>query len=144
MLVYNQAPDQYIIPPAPKHPLGEVSMLRPAIEAVELRHHGGETAVTLEGINLWFCYQMSVGGYQVETSPQDLSNSSIQFNIPKEKKGIAIENGRVKVILYSHFAKPIRPELVVNEKKVRNYIYIYIYLCTFQNSSLTYCFYLGL
>ena len=113
------------------HLLGEVSMLRPAVEAVELRHHGGETAVTLEGINLWFCHQMSVGGYQVETPPQDLSGSSIQFNIPKEKKGLAIENGRVKVILYSHFAKPIRQELAVYEKMVRNYI------CTFPNRSLT-------
>ena len=130
MLVYNQKifnaflekpPDKYSIAPAPKHLLGEVSMLRPVIQAVELRHHGGETAVTLEGINLWFCYQMSVGGHQVETPPQDFSSSSIQFNIPKEKKRIAIENGRVKVILYSHFAKPIRQELVVNERKVRNY-----------------------
>ena len=56
----------------------------------------------------------------METPLQDLSGSSIQFNIPKERKGVATESGRVKVILYSHFAKPIRQELAVNEKKVRN------------------------
>ncbi len=72
---------KYAVPWA-KHTLGVVDLLRPSIEAVELRHHGSEKAVTLEGRNLWFCYQISVGSHPVKTPHQDLSGTSIQFNVP--------------------------------------------------------------
>ncbi len=112
----DKAP-KYALPPWSKHTPGAVGLLRPSIEAVELQHHGSEKAVALEGRNLWFCYQVSVGGHTVKTPPQDLSGTSIQFNIP-QSKAIATDGGIVKVTTTSHFNKPVKHEVPITEKKV--------------------------
>ncbi len=118
----DKAP-KYPLPPVSKHPPGPVSLLKPSIEGVELRHNGSETAVALEGKNLWFCYQLSLGGHSEKTPPQDLSGTSIQFNIPKGKS-ITTEGGSVRVTTHSHFAKPVKQEVVVSEKKVSQCILV--------------------
>ncbi len=110
-------PPKYALPPLLKHAPGAVSLLRPSIEAVELQHHGSEKAVALEGRNLWFCYQVSVGGHSVKTPPQYLSGTSIQFNVPHSKT-IATDGGIVKVTTQSHFNKPVKYEVSITEKKV--------------------------
>ncbi len=115
---------KYALPPVSKHPPGPVSLLKPAIEGVELRYHGSETAVALEGKNLWFCYQLSVGGHSEKTPPQDLSGTSIQFNIPKGKP-ITTDGGTVRVITHSHFTKAGRQEVAVSEKKVSRCILVH-------------------
>ena len=108
---------KYIFPPAPPHPPGEVDGLRPAVEGVEIRHHGSETAVVVEGDNLWFCYQLSVGGRTKEIPADHISGSSIQFNVQKDKEKIAaLEDGKAKVILHNYFTKPVKQEVPVNEK----------------------------
>ncbi len=114
---------KYKLPPLSKHPPGPVSQLKPSIEGVELRHHGSETAVALEGKNLWFCYQLSVGGHSEKTPPQDLSGTSIQFNIPKGKSSTT-DGGSVRVTTHSHFTKPVKQEVVVSEKKVSQFILV--------------------
>ncbi len=112
----DRAP-KYDLPPWSKHTPGAVGLLRPSIEAVELRHHGNEKAVALEGRNLWFCYLVSVGGHSVRTPPQDLSGTSIQFNVPKSK-AIVTDGESVKVSTTSHFNKPVKQEVPITEKKV--------------------------
>ncbi len=112
----DKAP-KYDLPPWSKHTPGAVGLLRPSIEAVELRNHGSEKAVALEGRNLWFCYQVSVGGHSVKTPPEVLSGTSIQFNVP-ERKMIATDGGIVKVATHSHFSKPVKHEVSITEKKV--------------------------
>ena len=112
--ILEQEPN-YTIPPFQKHSPREANLTRPAIEAVELRHHGSETAVVLEGKNLWFCYQIAVGGCTQTIPPDILSASSIQFNISREKK-MVMEGEKVKVALHSYFAKPLKNEVPVNER----------------------------
>ena len=110
---------KYTFPPPSKHSPGEVGLVKPSIETVELRHHGSEKAVALEGNNLWFCYQISVDGHPpVETPPQNLSGSSIQFNVPEGKQLMTEYNSKVKVTTHSRFAKPIKEVVPISEKKV--------------------------
>ena len=109
---------KYSIPSAPKHAPGEISDLKPNADSVELRRLGSETAIVLEGSNLWFCHQVIVGSHTVKTPARDLSSSSIQFNVQKENCKIVTEGGKVKVVLHSHFAKPVKQEVPANDKLV--------------------------
>ncbi len=117
----DRAP-KYDLPPWSKHTLGAVGLLRPSIEAVDLQHHGSEKAVTMKGKNLWFCYQVSVGGHSVKTPPQDLSGTSIQFNVP-QSKDIATDGGIVKVTTQSHFSKPVKCEVSITVTKEASGLY---------------------
>ncbi len=112
----DRAP-KYDLPLWSKHTPCAVGLLRPSIEAMELRHHGSEKAVAMEGRNLWFCYQVSVGGHSVQTPPQDLSGTSIQFNL-SQSKAVATDDGIVKVTTQSHFSKSVKHEVSITEKKV--------------------------
>ena len=109
---------KYSIPSAPKHAPGEISDLKPDVESVELCRLGSETAIVLEGSNLWFCYQLIVGTHTVKTPARDLSSSSIQFNFQKENHKIVTEDGKVKVVLHSHFAKPVKQMVSANDRLV--------------------------
>ena len=135
----------YTLPPPPKYSPGEVGVVRPLIDAVGLRCHGNEKAVAVEGSNLWFCYQISVGGHPpVKTPPQDLSGSSIQFNIP-EGKQLMTECNRVNVTTHSHFAKPNKEIVPLSEKKVSSqeqmcflcvyFFFVCVYFPSFLHSS---------
>ena len=109
---------KYSIPSAPKHAPGEISDLKPTADSVELRHLGSETAIVLEGSNLWFCYQLIVGTHTVKTPARDLSSSCIQFNVQKENHKIVTEDGKVKVVLHSHFSKPVKQMVSANDRLV--------------------------
>ena len=109
---------KYSIPSAPKHAPGEISNLKPSADSVELRRLGSETAIVLEGSNLWFCYQVIIDTHTVKTPARDLSSSSIQFNVQKENHKIVTEDGKVKVVLHNHFAKPVKQEVPANERLV--------------------------
>ena len=116
---YLDKDPKYSIPLAPKHAPGEIGDLKPIIDSVELHHLGSETAIALEGSNLWFSYQVSIGMLQsVKIPARDISGSSIQFNVQKENHKISTENGKVKLVLHSHFAKPVREEVTTNVKPV--------------------------
>ena len=80
-------------------------MLKPTVTSVELHSHGNELAVVVEGSNLWFCYQVSVGGHTVQTPAHDLSGTSIQFNIQREESKVKVEEGKVMAMVYSNFSK---------------------------------------
>ena len=96
---------EYIPSSSAKQPLTELTMLKPSVTSVELHSHGNELAIVVEGSNLWFCYQISIGGHTVHTPAHDLSGTSIQFNIPKEESKVKVEKGEVMVVLCSHFSK---------------------------------------
>ena len=116
---YLDRDPKYCIPPAPKYAPGEIGDLKPSIDSVELHHLGSETAIALEGSNLWFSYQVSIGMLQsVKIPARDISGSSIQFNVQKENCKIATEDGKVKVVLNSHFAKSVKQEVAANVKPV--------------------------
>ena len=109
---------KYCIPSAPKYAPGEIGDLKPSIDSVELHHLGSETNIVLEGNNLWFSHQVSIGMQSVKTTARDISGSSIQFNIKKENCQIVTEDGKVKVVLHSYFAKPVKQEMTANVKPV--------------------------
>jgi len=92
-------------------------MLKPTVTSVELHSHGNELAVVVEGSNLWFCYQISIGGHTVQTPAHDLSGTSIQLNIPMEESKVKVEEGKVMVVLCSHFSKkPLNKEVPTIQK----------------------------
>ena len=106
---------KYCIPSAPKYAPGEINDLKPSIDSVELHHLGSETNIVLEGSNLWFCYQVSISAQSVKTPGRDISGSSIQLKV--QHKSVT-EDGNVKVVLHSHFAKPVKQEMTANVKPV--------------------------
>ena len=112
------------IPPLAKQLPTELTMLRPSVTSVELHSHGNELAIVVEGSNLWFCYQISIGGHTVQTPAHDLSGSSIQFNIQREESKVKVEDGKVMAVLYSHFSKkPLSEEVPALQKVSGSYRY---------------------
>ena len=92
-------------------------MLKPTVTSVELHSHGNELAIVVEGSNLWFCYQISIGGHTVQTPAHDLSGTSIQLNIPMEESKVKVEKGEVMAVLCSHFSKkPLSREVPALQK----------------------------
>ena len=114
---------KYSIPSAPKYAPGEIGDLKPVIDSVELHHLGSETTIVLEGSNLWFCYQVSIGAQLMETPARDISGSSIQFNVQNINDKSITEDGKVKVVLHNYFAKPIKQEMTANIKPVSIHIH---------------------
>jgi len=93
-------------PPSPaKQPHVELTMLKPSITSVELHSHGNELAIVVEGSNLWFCYQISIGSHTIQTPAHELSGTSIQFNIQREESKIEVVEEKVGIVVYSHFSK---------------------------------------
>ena len=88
--------------------------LKPSIRAINICHHGNEIAVVLEGENLWFCHQVTVGGHHELLPAQKATAISIRFNIPRKDGAINVESGKVKVSLQSHFSRPMKDSIVAN------------------------------
>ena len=102
---------KYSLPPAQKLAPHEVDDLKSSISKVQMTHHGSETAVTLEGTNLWFCHQMSVRGHTLATPPDKISGTSIQFHVPKASNDQRdVNESSRKVVVYTHFSKPLKQE----------------------------------
>ena len=115
---------EYIPPSLAKQLPTELTMVKPSVTSVELHSHDNELAVVVEGSNLWFCYQISIGGHTVQTPAHDLSGSSIQFNIQREESKVKVEDGKVMAVLYSHFSKkPLSEEVPALQKVSGSYRY---------------------
>ena len=101
-------------PPSPtKQSPVELTMLKPSVTSVELHSHGNELAIVAEGNNLWFCYQISIGGHTVQTQAHDLSGTSIQFNVQREESKIKVVEEKVEVVVCNHFSKKKPPNNIV-------------------------------
>ena len=109
----DQAP-KLSLPSSPAHPPGGMAELKPSVRAVDICHHGNETAVVLEGENLWFCHQVTVGGHHELLPAQKATASSIQFSLSRQDNSISIEDGRVEICLQDHFSRPIKESVEVN------------------------------
>ena len=71
----------YTFPESPKHAIGDVNNLRPCVSEILIHHHGNQSAIVLEGKNLWFCHQISFRDHKIKVAASDVSDTSIQFNI---------------------------------------------------------------
>jgi hypothetical protein len=116
---YLDKSPKYSFPDVLQHALGDVDDSKPSIYEVQIHHHGKESAVVMEGSNLWFCYQLSFRGLKLPVPASDISGSSIQFNgvkVPTESTA-AISSGKEIVNLLSHFkSKVIHQEVEVHER----------------------------
>ena len=113
-LGYLDKDPKYSLPSAPAHSPGTLSNLKPSVRSVEICHHGNETAVVLEGENLWFCHQVTVGGHHELLPAQKATASSIQFNIPRQDGNIEIKDGKVKISLENHFFRSTTESVTPN------------------------------
>ena len=75
----------YSSPPALKHAPQEIENLLPSVSEVHIHHHGDQTAIAIEGTNLWFCREVSLLGHKQNIPPSITSGSSIHINIPTKK-----------------------------------------------------------
>lgn len=117
-LAYLQKPPKFMIPSLPRVPK-PLGIVKPTITSLVLHEHGNEIALAVEGNNLWFCYQMTVGGVHIETPTKKLvSGTSIKFNTEKEHSKLKFsDNENVNVTVYSYFTKPTT-NLIIAHKKV--------------------------
>ena len=111
---YLDKESKYSLPSSPAHPPGGMTELKPSVRAVDICHHGNEIVVVLEGENLWFCHQVTVGGHHELLPAQKVTASSIQFSIPHKDAVLNVEYGKVKVFLQSHFSRSMKESIVVN------------------------------
>ena len=72
---------KYLFPETACRALDDVADLKPSVNGILIHHHGSESAIVIEGINLWFCYQVSFRGEKMCVPASDVSGSSIQFNV---------------------------------------------------------------
>ena len=110
--------------PSPKKELKSVALLKPQVKGVELHKFPREHAIIIEGDNLWFCDEIILGEGKSTiniTNPAELvSRRVVQFNYSTTASSERIErviacNGIMKVTLNSHFAKPIRKKVKVEQ-----------------------------
>ena len=116
---YLDKSPKYSFPDVLRHALGDVDDSKPSICEVQIHHHGNESAVVMEGSNLWFCYQLSFRGLKLSVPASDISGSSIQFNGVKvpTKSTAALSSGKEIVNVFSHFkSKVVRQEVEVHER----------------------------
>ena len=105
---YLEKEPKYSLPSAPKDAPGELHDLKPSVQAVNICHHGNEAVVVLEGKNLWFCHQITVGRCNQLLPAQKTTASSIQFNFEhKDRHKITISDGRVMVSIQSYFNRKV-------------------------------------
>ena len=109
---------KYSFPETSHHALDGVQDLKPSLCEIQIHHHGNETAIVIEGSNLWFCYGVSFRKLKLPIPASDVSGSSIQFNgvvIPSDSEGMRCQKECVS--LDNQFkSKPIRQDVEVFEK----------------------------
>ena len=106
---YLERSPLYSMPPlyATAYEMLEIS--HPSVKQLNVDIYDNEVAVTVEGQNLWFCQQVTVGNYTVETPADKVTGNSIQFNCNiNQKKALAIQNDKVRVTIQNQFCKPIK------------------------------------
>ena len=128
---------RYSIPSAPKHAPQEVKNLLPSIREVHVHHHGDQTAIAIEGTNLWFCHEVSLLGQKQNIPPSITSGSSIHINIAKKLKLGDDASGRQSIssVIFTPFSsKSIKQDSIPLFVKV----IIILFLCNQRNKGWGY------
>lgn len=120
-------PEKYVAPNSPGD-IAEVSTLKPEVNTVSVYKYPSEHTVVLEGSNLWFCHEVHLGEkehkFRIKNS-EAITGRSIQFNYePTEKSDQLVSDKKVKVSLRSHFANPIRKQIMVDQVNNNNYFFL--------------------
>ena len=113
---YLDKDPKYSIPKCMESVLGDVEDIKPEIHGVQIHHHGNQSAIVIEGGNLWFCYQVSFRGHKVLIPASDITGSSIRFNLARLKESNQ-ELEEESVALHNYFkSRPFRQVVKVHEK----------------------------
>ena len=127
---FLKRPPEYNLPTSPKGPSSDVDGLKPTLSSVVLHRHGDELAVTVEGSNLWFSYQISLHDTEKISIPGDKSiGTSIQYTLNGDQEDkIAVEREVVKVSLHNRFSsKPSKEHVPVHKKVIKAYIIVILH-----------------
>ena len=110
---------KYSFPETTQHALDDLPDLKPAVHEIQIHHHGNESAIVIEGSNLWFCYGVSFRTQKLAIPASDVSGSSIQFNGVVPSVSEVMTYKKEYVSLDNHFkspSKPIRQKVDVFER----------------------------
>ena len=97
--------------------------MKPSTKSIAFHRYGKEVSVTVNGDNLWFCYDIQVGPHKKKVLAKDTSQRSLQFNYdPEDESKMSSDIDHVKVTLCSHFCNPVKDGKVeVTHKVLHNY-----------------------
>ena len=110
---------KYSFPQSTQHALGDVPDLLPHISGIQIHHHGCESAIAIEGSNLWFCNGVSFRGQKLPIPASNVSGSSIQFN-EVDIATMFMTHGEELISLENHFkSKPLKQKVEVFEKVIK-------------------------
>ena len=124
----QKEPDKYAIPE--KTCVADYKILEPTLKSVRVYKYPYEHSVVLEGNNLWFCHEIQLGEGEnvlhIKNSAQNITGRSVQFNCPpaKESDQLMGKDGKMRVILHSHFAESMEKRIKVEEVRcnISNYV----------------------
>ena len=109
-----------------------LSLLKPDVSSITFYRHGDEIALVLQGQNLWFCSKIGINGRKniiIDNLEADATSRSVRFNYtPRDEKDLIIERRTetVDIVLYSHFANPIKRKVPVKcMVSLNSYCYIH-------------------
>ena len=114
---YLEKPDKFVVPNLGQATaeVKEVDALKPRVTGSEIHEYPpNDGVIILQGENLWFSYKIcleekSMNHGEFSTPVDNTTNFMIEFRVDSDKVNNA--GKQVKLVLYTHFANPIRQTL---------------------------------
>ena len=124
---YLEKPEKFVVPNRGQATaeVREVDALKPKITGSEIHEYPpNDGVIILQGENLWFSYKIcledkSMSHGEFSTPANNTTNFMIEVRVDSDKVSSALHTSKqVKLVLYTHFANPIRQSL--DTRKVTN------------------------
>lgn len=139
----EKAPDKYVMPNADKavRDTSELTVLKPKVIGLDVHEYPNEHVIVLQGDNLWFSYKICFEekgekdeSHEIDTPAENTTKAMIEFHIPDTHKAYynLSSQKKVKLALYTHFAKPIRQTVdirKVNDIAINECIILHTAIC---------------
>ena len=122
---YLEKPDKFVVPNKEQATaeVREVDALKPKVTGSEIHEYPpNDGVIILQGENLWFSYKICLeekgkSHCEFRTLADNTTNFMIEVRVDSDKVSSALNTSKqVKLVLYTHFANPIRQAL--DAKKV--------------------------
>ena len=117
---YLEKPDRFVVPNLGQATaeVSEVDALKPRVTDSEIHEYPpNDGVIILQGENLWFSYKICLeekgkNHGEFSTPVDNTTNFMIEFRVDSAKVSSALNASKqVKLVLYTHFANPIRQTL---------------------------------
>ena len=137
----ENSPDKYSVP----NPLQatkiikDIAVLKPKLTRLDIHQYHNEHVLVLKGENLWFAYKICFDDgkkHEINTPAESTTKSMIEFRIANvHKANSTICTGKqVKIVLFTHFAKPIRQS--IDTKKVTLFFILDCFIVFFTSAGI--------